>query len=178
MSLITLLLTWRLGRFQQCGVVSDVKLSDDIESNFLALCRIKVWKEKLLFFCLKAFKKFFFCCWMLLLLRASKIEAHKNQRCIKRENHWINVSSKNLSHSIIQTFDEIICGNVFNFMRAGLFQLLYWNAFECYVQTIREHLTARTICCAANAGNQQWNCSYRAMREQIQTTSSAHQTTQ
>lgn len=26
-------------------------------------------------------------------------------------------------------------------MRSGLFQLLYWNAFECYVRTIREHIS-------------------------------------
>lgn len=78
------------------------------------------------------------------------------------------------SRIVSQTFTENICGNVSLLMRAGLFQLLYWNAFECYVQTIREHLTARPICCATNAGNQQWNCSFRAIRKHRETCSALH----
>lgn len=43
-----------------------------------------------------------------------------------------------------------LCGEVFVFMEARHFQLLYWNAFECYVRAKCEH----DRCDVRLAGNQ------------------------
>lgn len=68
-------------------------------------------------------------------------------KIVLRKFCWVDVCLENCSR-----FCSNIKANVFVIMRARLLQLLYWNAFECYVWTKRKRFIQRPT----NAVIQQW----------------------